>query len=231
MSRIILASAVVVSLIAAGSIRSVDAQPSDTGTIIGRVKLKPRVGGAALASSAYPTRAVGPRESHPLPEIKNVVVYVKDAAFRGTPAPRKAEIRQEHETFIPHVLAVTRGSTLDFPNDDPIYHNVFSLSSAATFNLGRYPKGDTRAKLLAKSGIVKVFCQIHSHMSATIIVFDHPYFTIPELDGSFEVARVPAGDYTLVGWHERVGERSATVHVERGRTAQVDLSLPVEESR
>src|SRR5262245_36843093 len=114
MTRIILAFAVVISLIAA-LISSVDAQSPETGSIVGRVKLKPRIGGAALASSAYPTRAVGPRESHPLPEIKNVVVYVKDAAFRGALTPRTAEIRQEHETFIPHVLAVTRGSTLDFP--------------------------------------------------------------------------------------------------------------------
>ncbi|MFI5179297.1 MAG: carboxypeptidase regulatory-like domain-containing protein [Vicinamibacterales bacterium] len=206
-------------------------QAPETGGLAGHVKLKPRVGGAALPSTAYPTRAVGPRETHAIPEIKNVVVYLKNAAFHGTLPPRKAELHQEHETFVPHVLAVTRGSTVDFPNDDPIYHNVFSLSSAASFNLGRYPKGESRHETLTKAGIVKVYCQIHSHMSATILVFDHPFFTIPELDGSFELPNLPAGDYTVVGWHERVGERVVAVHVEAGKTTTVDLSLPVEESR
>jgi plastocyanin len=227
MSRTILTLTVALCLIGAGS-----AQTPDTGTVIGRVKLKPRIGGAALASTAYPTRAVGPKSSHPIPEIKNVVVYVRmAAAFRGMLPNRKAEIRQEHETFVPHVAALTRGSSIEFPNDDPIYHNVFSLSSGASFNLGRYPKGDARTRTFASPGIVKVYCNIHSHMSATIRVFDHPYFTIPELDGTFELTNVPAGDHVLVGWHERVGERKMPVRVERGRTVTVDLSLPVEETQ
>jgi plastocyanin len=205
-------------------------QSGETGTIAGTVRLKD-VGGAPIASSAYPTRAVSPRESHPIPNIKNVVVYLRNVTFKGTLSPRKAELRQEHETFIPHVVAVTRGSTVEFPNDDPIYHNVFSLSSAASFNLGRYPKGQSRSQVLNKVGIVKVFCQIHSHMSATVMVFDHPYFAIPELDGGYELANLPPGDYTIAGWHERVGERTESVHVERGKTVSVNLSLPVEDSK
>ncbi len=226
MTRIILAAAVTLSLIAAPG-----AQQPESGTITGHVKLKPRVGGAALPSTAYPTRAVGPRDTHPIPEIKNVVVYLKDVTYRGALHQMKTEVRQEHETFVPHVVAITRGSTVEFPNDDPIYHNVFSLSSAGTFNLGRFPRGQTRAQALSRNGVVKVYCQIHSHMSATILVFDHPYFTIPELDGTFELSNLPAGDYVLVGWHERVGERTASVRVERGRTASVTLSLPVEDTR
>jgi plastocyanin len=214
--------------IALGCVTLPRAQPADTGTIVGRVRLKQRIGGAALPSTAYPTRAVGPRSSHPIPEIKNVVVYLKDPAYRGALVTRRAEMEQEHETFIPHVLAVTRGSTVEFPNEDPIYHNVFSLSSTATFNLGRYPTGQSRRQLMPRTGIVKVYCQIHSHMSATILVFDHPYFTTPSLDGTFELSGLPPGTFTLVGWHERVGERTAVVRVDRGQTATVDLSLPVE---
>ncbi len=207
------------------------AQIVETGSILGEVKLKPNAGGSALPSTAYPTRAVGPRTTHPIPETTNVVVYLKDAAFRGTLPARRAEIRQEHETFLPHVVALTRGSSLEFPNDDPIYHNVFSLSSGSSFNLGRYPKGESRTRTFSKSGIVKVYCQIHSHMSATIMVFDHPYFTIPEASGTFELAGVPSGDYTLVGWHERVGERTQAVHVERGKSTPVVIRLPVEDNR
>ena len=143
--------------------------------------------------------------------------------------PVKGELRQEHETFLPHVLAITTGSTVAFPNDDPIFHNVFSLSSAASFDLRRYPKGQSRSQIFPKAGVVKVYCNIHSHMSATILVMDNPYFTIPARDGTFELANVPPGQYTLVGWHERVGERRAAVRVERGKITSVDLSLPVEE--
>jgi hypothetical protein len=206
-------------------------QAPDTGTIAGKVTLTTKVRGTPMPSTAYPGRTVGQHEPPPLPEIRNVVVYLKDVAFRGALPLKKAELRQVHETFVPHVVAITRGSSVDFPNDDPIFHNVFSLSGAASFNLGRYPQGQTRAVKFPKAGIVKVFCDIHSHMSATILILDHPYFVIPELDGTFELANVPAGQYTIVGWHERVGERTATVKVERGQTAAIDLSLPVEDRR
>jgi hypothetical protein len=108
---------------------------------------------------------------------------------------------------------------------------VFSLSSAAAFDLRRYPRGQSRSWQFTKPGIVKVYCHIHSHMSATILVLDHPYFTIPEIDGTFTLADLPVGEHTIVGWHERVGERRATVRVERGKTTTVDLSLPVEDSQ
>ena len=204
-------------------------QAPEAGGITGHVTLTAKIKGRALPSTAYPTRSVGAHDPTAAPEIRNVIVYLKDVAFRGTLPAAKAELRQEHETFLPHVLAITRGSTVDFPNDDPIFHNVFSLSSAASFDLRRYPKGQSRSQTFPKAGIVKVYCNIHSHMSATILVMDNPYFTIPALDGTFELANVPPGQYTLVGWHERVGERRATVRVERGKMATVDLALPVEE--
>ena len=206
-------------------------QSADAGSVAGHVKLTTRIKGAALPSTAYPTRAVSSADSRAIPEIRNVVVYLKDAAVRGPLPATNGVLRQEHETFVPHVLPITRGSTVEFPNDDPIFHNVFSLSSAAAFDLRRYPRGQSRSQLFAKPGIVKVYCHIHSHMSATILVLDQPYFTVPAVDGTFELADVPPGEYTVVGWHERVGERRARVRVERGKTATVDLSLPVEESR
>ena len=204
------------------------AQTAETGAIAGHVKLTAHVR-SPLPSSAYPARTIGKHSAPVIPEIRNVVVYLKDAPFRGILRTTKSELRQENETFVPHVLAITRGSTVDFPNADPFFHNVFSLSSAATFNLGRYPRGQTRAQRFNKPGLVKVFCDIHSHMSASILVLDHPYFTIPAVDGTFELPNVPAGQYTLIGWHERVGERTVTVRVEAGRTTTVDLTVPVED--
>ena len=95
----------------------------------------------------------------------------------------------------------------------------------------RYPRGQSRSWQFPKAGIVKIYCHIHSHMSATILVLDHPYFIIPQVDGAFELPNIPPGEYTVVGWHERVGERRAGVRVERGRAASVELSLPVEDPK
>jgi hypothetical protein len=147
--------------------------------------------------------------------------------YRGPLPAKRAELRQEHETFIPHTVAITRGSSVDFPNGDPFFHNVFSLSHASNFNLGRYERGQSRAREFTKAGTIKVYCDIHSHMSATVLVFDHPYFTIPELDGSFELPAVPAGQYAIVGWHERVGERVERIRVDAGKAASIDLIVPL----
>jgi len=205
------------------------AQP-ETGSITGHVRLATRIR-SPLPANVYPSRSIGRHDAPAAPEIRNVVVYLKDVVFRGALPTAKAELYQRNESFVPHVLAITRGSTVEFPNDDPFFHNVFSLSSAAKFNLGRYPRGQTRAWKFTKPGLVKVFCDIHSHMNASILVLDHPYFAIPAVDGTFELPEVPAGEYTVVGWHERVGERTASIRVEAGRPTSIDLTVPVEDAR
>jgi plastocyanin len=206
-------------------------QSPDSGTVIGHVKLTSRVRGTALPSNVYQPRAVMNHDAAAIPEIKNVVVYLKGVTFKGPLPVSRQAIRQENEAFVPRVMAVTRGSTVDFPNGDPFFHNVFSLSSALSFDLGRYPMGRSKPTTFTNAGLVKVFCHIHSHMSASILVLDHPYFTIPQLDGTFTLPNVPAGTYAIVGWHERIGERAGTVQVQSGATATVGLSLPVEDVR
>src|SRR5215212_3821465 len=106
-------------------------QTPEIGTISGQVKLTSRVRGTPLPSNVYQPRSVANHDAIAIPEIKNVVIYLKDAKFKGTLPLSHQEIRQEHEAFVPRVVAVTRGSTIDFPNADPFFHNVFSLSSAA----------------------------------------------------------------------------------------------------
>jgi len=141
----------------------------------------------------------------------------------------RVAIHQINESFTPRVVAVTVGSDVEFPNDDPIYHNVFSLSRAKNFNLGRYPKGDSRRVHFDRPGVVKVFCEIHSHMSATVMVFDHPWFAVPDEDGRFELPAVPAGDRQVTAWHERLGDTTIRLRVESGRPADADFILPVPE--
>jgi hypothetical protein len=141
-----------------------------------------------------------------------------------------AAIRQLDETFLPRVLAVPRGSTVDFPNDDPFFHNVFSLSGAASFDLGRYARGSTRSRTFDRPGIVKVYCDLHSYMNAVILVLDDPYFAVPADDGRFVIEGVPAGRYDVAAWHERIGESTGAVEVTAGATTELTFALPVLDS-
>jgi plastocyanin len=209
----------------------VRAQTGSTGTIAGRVTITSRIRGSALPAATYPSRSVTlPAPSH-VPELRSVVVYLKDVANHGTPPPMRRQIRQEHESFVPRVVAITRGSTVDFPNGDPYFHNVFSLSTATSFDLGRFPKGQSRSQQFTKAGLVKVYCHLHSHMSASILVLDHPFFAVPDDAGTFVLGAVPAGDYRIVGWHERVGERIIPVSVVAGQTTSLEIALPIGDKR
>jgi plastocyanin len=185
---------------------------------------------APITSGAYPTRRV----SRPAPnaaEIANVIVFLrfdKDAARSASLPTTRQQMMQRDESFVPRVLAVTKGSTVEFPNSDPYFHNVFSLSRGAAFDLGRFPRGESRARTFTRTGLIKVYCHLHSHMSASIMVFDHPHFAIPRTDGHFALDGVPAGSYQLSAWHERIGESAKPITVEAGRIARVEFALPVE---
>ena len=183
--------------------------------------------GAPIPSGAYPSRRVS-RAPQRVSEIGNVVVYLKDAPRAATLPAIRAQMRQEDEGFVPRLVAVTRGSTVEFPNADPYFHNVFSLSRGATFDLGRFPSGESRARTFSRPGLVKVYCHLHSQMSASIMVFDHPHFAIPETDGHFALTDVPGGEYRLSAWHERIGESAKSIVVEAGRTVRIEFALPVE---
>ena len=199
---------------------------SATGRIVGTVTLV-RPGGAPLQSGAYPSRRVT-RRAPPPSELANVVVSIKDVpAAAVVPTTRKA-ISQRDESFVPRVAAITRGSVVDFPNLDSYFHNVFSLSRGASFDLGRYPKGESRSRTFTQPGLVKVYCHLHSEMSATIVVFDHPFYTVPSTDGSFVLDDVPVGRYRLAAWHERIGESVGTVDVTAGGTARATFALPID---
>jgi plastocyanin len=185
-------------------------------------------GGTPLRSGAYPTRQVNPK-TPAAAEIANVVVFVKNAPVEPTLPVARTAIAQRDEAFVPRVSAVTRGSIVEFPNFDGYFHNVFSLSRGATFDLGRFRKGEKRERPFARSGVVKVYCHIHSEMSATILVFDHRLYTTPAANGTFTIDTVPPGTYQLSAWHERIGETTKTIQVATGHAASVEFSLPVVE--
>ena len=196
------------------------------GRIEGTVRLV-ALPGAPIPSGAYPSRRVS-RPPHRASEIANVVVFVRDAPRTAPLQATRAQMRQQDEGFVPRLVAVTRGSMVEFPNADPYFHNVFSLSRGATFDLGRFPRGESRSRTFSQPGLVKVYCHLHSQMSASIMVFDHTHFTIPESDGHFALADIPPGEYRLSAWHERIGESSKAIVVEAGRTVRIEFALPVE---
>jgi plastocyanin len=199
----------------------------NSGRIQGTVRLT-AAPAAVIPSGVYGSRRV----TQPRPtgaELGNVVVFLSEVGTSADLPVMRATMVQKDEVFQPRVLAITRGSTVAFPNSDPFFHNVFSLSPNATFDLGRYPRGDNRSRTFAHPGLVKLYCHIHSHMSAAIMVFDHPYFAMPAADGTFTIDDVPPGTYQISAWHERIGENRRPVRLEAGRTAKVDFTLPVAE--
>jgi len=209
-----------------------------TGGIIGKVVLSPRLTSRQVRFHLYPDAvAADTRHKPPAPpnELRNVVVYVEYAPSAtattaanvspaATPVPA---IRQEDLTFVPHVLAVTKGTEVEFPNTDPVFHNVFSLSRAESFDLGRYPKGASKRVRFDSSGVVKVFCHIHSDMSAIVVVLDNPFFVSPDVDGSYVIDGLPPGDYKVTGWHERAHPVTLRVHVDAGKRSPADFNIPL----
>lgn len=202
--------------------------PAEMGTIDGRVHVVTASTRRLASPGAYPSRVVGLPANHNTSEFANVLVSVKVPPTPSTPT--RAAIRQVDEEFVPHLVAVTTGSTVDFPNDDMVFHNVFSLSRADTFDLGRYPKGHSKSRTFTVPGLIKVFCHLHSQMSAIIVVLDHPYFAIPDTEGRFSIA-VPAGDYDVAAWHERIGEVTQRARVVAGHATSLTFSLPIADAR
>ena len=161
---------------------------------------------AAAGLGAAPRRQV---------EFRPAVVYL-DSAPSGAfelPEPGRAAMDQRDQTFVPHVLAVTVGTTVDFPNSDVTFHNVFSLSKTKAFDLGRYSRGKSKSVRFDRPGVVQVFCDIHSHLSAYILVFAHRYFAVTDQAGTFTIAGVPPGSYTLAVWHEGEVRDTRTVTI------------------
>ncbi len=195
----------------------------DAGTIRGRV----------IETSAAPMAGARPlvgdlgSAARDTTDRRRAVVYVDPAprpALEELPAGH-ARMDQRHEEFIPHVLAVTVGTVVDFPNDDTKFHNVFSLSRVKTFDLGRYPVGHSKSVQFDKAGIVPISCDIHTHMSAYVLVFNHPYFAVADEDGRYAIANVPPGSYTLKVWSEDERTDPRTVVVPDGQSVECDFRL------
>jgi plastocyanin len=194
------------------------------GSIQGRVDVRRPVPAAGRRPAIAALGAPAPRE---VPDRTRSVVYLETAprgAFEQS-EPARAVMDQRNETFVPHVLAVMTGTTVDFPNSDRIYHNVFSLSKTRTFDLGRYAVGRSKAVRFDRPGIVRVFCDIHSHMNAFILVFSHPFFAVTDADGRYRIDHVPPGAYKVIAWNEGVASPPTPIVVPDGASTELDFAL------
>jgi plastocyanin len=198
------------------------AQPG-VGAISGRVELR-----RLPAVEHRPTTShLGAPVARPVPDLARAVVYLESAP-RGAfelHEPGRASLDQRDETFVPHVMAITTGTIVDFPNSDRIYHNVFSLSKVARFDLGRYAAGRSKAVRFDRPGIVRVFCDIHSHMNAFILVFSHPFFAVTDAQGRYRIERVPRGTYNVVAWQEGAASEPRSATVPAGGSTELDFPL------
>jgi len=196
-----------------------------TGTVRGRVSF--------LRDQAAPERRpsvgdLGMPARRDSPDQRVAVVYLETAprgAFEERPGPTVV-LDQRNENFVPHVLAITTGTSVEFLNSDRTYHNVFSLSKGNSFDLGRYPPGRAKTVRFDHPGIVRVFCEIHSHMNAFILVFAHRHFAVTGADGEYRIDGVPPGNYTVSVWHATLSGKSEAVRIpEQGGDVALDFGL------
>jgi len=163
-------------------------------------------------------------------EVRNAVVwFMPRAGTQVTPPAEPFEIITVKKDFVPRTLAVPLGSKVKFPNQDPILHNVFSVSGSNSFDLGLYRQGQARAASFDHAGVVRVFCNVHHDMVAYVVVLETPYFTSPDAEGRFRLADLPAGPGTLTVWHERSELVSQDVEVPANRP--LDIGLEVTKAR
>ncbi|MEK7774998.1 MAG: plastocyanin/azurin family copper-binding protein [Candidatus Zixiibacteriota bacterium] len=195
------------------------------GVVTGRVERPP----SQPATAPQINRYRGPETAAPKTSMPNcscepqkfAVVYLTgDSLPPVLPVATHPSMAQKDMMFQPSVLAVTVGSSVEFPNFDPYFHNVFSYSKTKKFDLGRYAIGKSKSIVFDKPGIVKIFCEIHNSMRAYLHVLETPYFTVSDDQGVFTISDIKQGDYTLHVWQENQSDLEQTITVV-GDTTQV----------
>jgi hypothetical protein len=214
------------------------ALPVLAGDVRGHAVITRRLSKRALSPIVYNLRGTAtPLAPPPEPvnEFDRMVIILEPAKggaadnplFSPKP-PVRERIDQKAAHFEPDLIVVPTGSTVQFPNSDPIFHNVFSLSKAQPFDLGYYPQGQSRTVKFNTPGVVQVYCHIHANMYAAIVVTASPWFQKPAEDGSFSFSGVPAGRYRLLAWHKIAGLHKVDVEVPASGAAEVTIRVPVD---
>jgi plastocyanin len=166
---------------------------------------------------------------HGIPSAKNIAVYVDAIPGKTFDAPSKhTSMDQKNLKFVPHILVVLKGTTVDFLNSDATLHNVFwpdiSGNRKLAGNLGTWPQGQKKSFTFDNVGVASLLCNVHQEMSGYVVVVSTPYFAVTDEDGSYIIKDVPAGHYTLKTWSEEGKPTTASIEVPSG-TATLDLAV------
>jgi plastocyanin len=163
-------------------------------------------------------------------ERSRVAIYLEGptSTRANQEEPAIGQIQQLNRRFVPDTLVVPVGSTVSFPNHDPIFHNIYSISKTKSFDLGSYDKGQTRNVTFLKPGIVEIYCHLHPNMQATVVVTPNRWYAKPDRDGNYRIPDVPPGQYTLVAWHKSAGFFRKSVVVRSDRDSTVDFFIPID---
>ncbi len=177
-----------------------------------------------IASNAFCGGTITGTVDASIPKYKgDAVVYL--LGVKGPVTPQHASVDQKSLVFVPHVTAVPVGSTVDFRNNDKVNHNIFSASAAKKFNLGTYNPGMSKPVTFDKPGAINLLCNVHSEMSAWVVVTENQYAAVSEHDGKFTINNVPAGTYKITAWSEKLKAQETSVTVADGKTATVAIKL------
>ena len=169
-----------------------------------------------VAQQAQASGAIhGTVDARPAAARASAVVYLETVPGTFRPPAAHPRIDQRGLQFLPHVLAIVRGTTVDFLNSDNVRHNVFS-PDGVTYNLGSWPQGEVRPQTFTSLGVFRQLCQIHPEMQSFVLVLANPYFAITDAEGAFRIANVPPGTYTLRVWSERLPATTQQVTVTAG---------------
>jgi plastocyanin len=159
-------------------------------------------------------------------DLGNTVIYLaRQGAATARLAPANTSIAMNQRSFVPRVRVVTPGSKVEFPNQDPFSHNIFSTTPGTSFDLGLYPSGRSRDATFRRVGEFPVYCNIHPRMTAYVVVAPSPYYAMAGADGRYTIAGVPAGEYTLTVWHERAPKVEQRITVTATGLAVPDVAL------
>jgi hypothetical protein len=202
--------------------------PVRAGSISGLVRAQGKQGAEDAAGAGnYSSKALKTAVRIDYDAMRDFIVYIKGPVPGAKLVRPLEEIHQKNATFIPHVLPVMVGATVEFPNDDNIFHNVFSKSDANPFDLDLYKKGDPPKRVpFTKPGEVDIFCSIHARMSCIVLVLENPYFAATDSRGRFTITNVPPGNYTLVAWQERLPQSAQDITVpEQGDCSGINFTL------
>jgi plastocyanin len=196
----------------------------------GRVIVTRKLTKKRVTLPVYQLRGVSPApdrdSSQAINEYDELVVFLEgNSSDAGKPV--RVELQQQGQQFAPRLLVVPARSIVSFPNADPVFHNVFSLSGAKKFDLGYYPAGQTRVMTFDEPGIVQVYCHLHPNMYAAIVVVPNRWYAQPSEDGTFSLHDVPPGTYKLVTWHMSAGFFRKTIQISSDSATDVLLHIPI----